>query len=330
MSKETRTIRPVSGLGTLPAVLEATKLRFGSETCLAGDGITVEVPPHEFLRRPVSVEWTSDAESFGQFKARLEERAQGAGFTPRDLALVVVASTPYLKIASVLYHCGIDELDEIPRVTDLCGGERPTVFRAPFSGFTVDVYVLLRNELEARPLRPYRLGTWVAHASFRVGSSGAPAVLPPSPLTDEVRSRLGLPAKTIRYVDFGDHDVLQSYAQQERPVFYVDEKLLAQLNARRTAPGSKALQLQLAHDFVSSVLRRAAASEELKGLGYEDLRHSLVGSALRVAAGPAAAEQELRSLVGRLREAPEHVVARAEAFIDLLAGYSGLLEEPSA
>jgi hypothetical protein len=134
----------------------------------------------------------------------------------------------------------------------------------------------------------------------------------------------------VRYVDFRDHEVLQPYVDQERPVFYVDERLLAQMSARRNSAPSKALQVQLAHDFIAAVIRRASAREEIVDMSYADLRTTLLGSVLRVAAGPGASDQDLERLVSEIRDVPERVIARAEHFIDILSGYAEMLEDGEA
>jgi hypothetical protein len=327
MSKETRTVRPFVGIDPLSRVLDETLLHFGQQTCLANHGITIEGTPHEFLLRPVWIEWGSDAAAFESFKARVYEGVQHARLRLEDLALVVVGSTSFLKEADIVFRCGLAELGELERLTDLAHAARPRVFSAPHSGFSVDTYLLLERSLEPELLRPSLKGTWLASAQFRIGSTDAPALLPPTPLTDEVREQRGLLRKTIRYVYFGDHDVLQPYSGQEQPTFYVDDKLLAQMNARQRSAASKAVQIQLAQDFADAVIRRASRSSELRTHTYDDVRSSLLGSVLRIAAGPSATTADLDALVDKVVNDPDYVIARTEHFIDVASAYSGILEE---
>lgn len=325
MSTETRTIRPFTGLGELPRVFDSTVLRFGSDTCGVNQSIMTDLRPDEFLARSITLEWAADAESFAHFRQRVPASALAAGFELDTLAIVVIAHSTFLKIADTVFTCRVSELCKISRITDLVGARRPDAFRTPFSGFGVDVYLVLTQALTPQPLRPHRMGTWLARSQFRVVTSQGPGLLTPTPLTDEIRQNLALPEKTLRYLDFREHDVLAPYADQERPVFYVDEKLLAQMSARRNSAPSKAMQLQLAHDFVAAVVRRASTSSELGDLGYPDLRASLLGSVLRLAAGPGASDQDLQRLMDDLRDMPERVIARAEHFIDVASGYAAIL-----
>lgn len=188
MSKETRTIRPFIGLGGLEGVLDEALLHVGPEACLANEGITVDLAPHEFLLRPVSIEWGSDAEAFEHFKTRLGEGAEAAGLAPGDLSLTVVANSSFLKLADIVFTCPASDLGHLARITDLTVGARPAAFCTPFSGFHVDAYLVLARSLDPKPLRPYLRGTWLAQARFRVGTTQGPALLPPTPL---IRVRTG-------------------------------------------------------------------------------------------------------------------------------------------
>lgn len=330
MSKETRTVRPFVGLDTLEGALSETLLHFGQEACTADQGIIVDLAAHEFLLRPVSVEWGADDQAFEAFKDRIIDGAARAQISMQDLSLMVVASSSFLKMADIVFVLSCGGIGRLERITELTGDQRSSAFSAPFSGFMVDSYLLLNRTLPKRPLRPHLKGTWLAHTRYRVGTTEGPALLPPTPLTKEEREKHNLPSKTIRYLYFGDHDLLQPYSEQERPVFYVDEQLLSQMNARRRSGASKALQLQLAHDFTAVVIRRAAANPEIKNVGYEDLRSSLLGSVLRIAGGPGARPEDLDVLLSEIRSDPEKVIARTEHFIDLSAGYGRLLEEGEA
>lgn len=330
MSKETRTVRPFVGLSAVENVLDETQLHFGQEPCSAQAGIIVDLAPHEYLLRPVSLEWGVDQQAFEAFKRQIAEGAQILHIPPDHLSLVVVASSPYLKKAQIVLELPCSDLDELVRVTELSAGARPTAFSAPFSGFRVDAYLLLNRTLPKQPLKPHLRGTWIAHTEYRIATTQGPALLPPTPLTREVRERYDLPSKAIRYLYLGDHDLLRPYSEQEQPVFYVDEDLLSQLNARRRSAASKALQLQLAQDFAAVVIRRAAANEDIKDVGYDDVRTSLLGSILRIAAGPGAQPNDMDRLVSEVRTNPDLVIARTEHFIDLGAGFGDLLEEDEA
>lgn len=325
MSRETRTIRPFVGIEGLESVLDETLLHFGPDSCHAGEGITVDIAPHEFTIRPVSIEWRKSEESFSAMIDRLRDESDAAGFAPEDLALVAIATSRFLKSADLLFEVPMSDIDTLTRVTELNTTPRQSSFRAPYSGFTVTTYLLLARNRPPVPLKPHRLGTWIASTQFRVDTTLGPALLPPTPLTDEIRADLKLPAKTMRYLHFRDHDLLEPYADQEQPVFYIDDDLIAQMNAKRRSPASKALQLQLAHDFVAATVRRAASRAELSDLSYEDIKGSLLGSVIRLAAGTGAGAADRKALLDRVLSDPEYVIARAEHNIDVRSGFTEAL-----
>jgi hypothetical protein len=326
MSSETRTIRPFVGIDALASVLDEAALYVGQESCSANQSLVVDLAPHELLLRPVSIEWATDEQGLEGFRKRFADAADTASLPLNALSIVVVASSPFLKIAEIVFDQRMTDLATLPRLVDLTGDRRSDALATPFNGFAVDAYVILAKDVRPKPLRPYRRGTWIAWSHFRVETSNAPALLPPTPLTDEVRERFRLGAKTIRFFYFGDHNVLEPYADQERPVFYIDDKLLAQLSARRKSPASKAFQLQLAQDFTTAVLRRASVDRALGEVSYDDVRTSLLGSVVRVAAGPGATDEDRTRLLGQVRDDLEYVIARAEHFIDVASGYVGALK----
>jgi hypothetical protein len=327
VSKETRTIRPFVGLDDLQGPLEEAVLYFGQEPCLAGETLTVSLSPHEFLLRPVTIQWAPEESAHRGFVERLTAGTLSADLDLSAVSLVAVARSPFLKLAAVVLDHPLADLPALGRVVELSTPPRAAPFSSPFSGFVVDVYLVLSQVLQPEILKPHRLGTWLSTSRFRVETTYAPAALPPTPLNDEVRERHQLMGKTVRFLDFGDHDVTEAYTDQERPTLYIDEKLLAQMNARRNSPASKALQLQLALDFVSAVVRRASSRADLVDRSYDDLRNSLVGSVIRIAAGPGATISDYDRLVAQLADTPEYLVARAEHFIDVGSGYRGLLKE---
>jgi hypothetical protein len=312
----------------LEGVLDQALVSFGQESCEPNGSVVIDASPREFMLRPVSVAWASDETAFDGWVQALRDGSAESDIPADALSLIVVASTPFLKTASLVYEVPLSDLDSLTRTTVLTEPARPTPLSAPFNGFAIDLYLALGHTLDPRPLRPHLAGTWLSHSRYRFETSLAPALLPPTPLTEERRTKLGLLGRTVRYLQFGEHDLLEPYREQEQPVFYVDEELLGQLNARRTSLASKALQLQLATDFVSAVVRRAATEgERLKEVSYNDLSSSLLGSVIRLAAGAGATDDDRNRLLDRVADDPEFVIAWAEHFIGVSVGFTGVLAD---
>ena len=314
MSSETRVVRPFEISKSLASVLSKAALRFGGDTCKAGGRITI-FEPELHVRKRAEIHWTPDDESFDAFRKTLAEGAAADGFDRSALALLVTAATPYLKITNIVHQASCANLDAMARVVALTEPDRPEAFCAPRHGATVDVFLLLVRTLEPLPLRPWRRGTWLARATFKIATEQAQRLFHPKPLDDETRQRLGLPRKTMRYVSMDDVDPLESYDAQALDL-YVDRELLDDLSARPRSPVSQAMQLQLAQDVITAIVHAAAAREsKLRGQTWSDLGDSLLARALRIAAKAGASrEQLLRDVTAD----PAKVIAHAEAALDVL------------
>jgi len=316
VSVEARTVRPFVGIESFATVLDDVVVHFGNETCNANSSISLDLEPHEYQRRSVVVQWAPDEESFHSFKDALLEAADSMRVDRETLLLYVTASTPYLKRTEIVEHLSLAKLEQLDHKQLLTDGRRADSFRAGHHGCSLNAYVLLNENLDPAPLRPWRKGTWLAHARFGLATQIAKSMFRPTPLDDAKRNELGLYGKTVRYFHMGDHDPLVSYDDQpEKPVLYVDENLLAELSANASHPSSISTQLQLALDFMAAVIHDASRREELGTVSIEDLADSLLGRVLRVAAGPRDSDRE--RLLALVRSDPGKAVARAEHTVDI-------------
>ena len=314
MSSETRKVRPFAISKSLANVLSKAVFRFGSDTCKAGGRITI-LDPELHVRKRAEIQWTPDDESFGAFRRTLAEGAVADGFDRSGLTLLVLATTPYLKITNVVQEVSCANLDAMPRVVALTEPDRPEAFCAPHHGATVDVFLLLARALDPQPLRPWRRGTWLARETFKIATEQSQRLFHPKPLDDETRKQLGLPRKTMRYVRMDDVDPIEPYDAGGLDL-YVDRELLDDLSARARSPVSQAMQLQLAQDVIAAIVHAAAArGSDLKSRTWTDLDDSLLARVLRIAAKAGVSyEQLLREVTAD----PAKVIAHAESALDVL------------
>ena len=314
MSSETRTVRPFAISSSLANVFSSAELRFGSDTCKAGGRVTI-FDPELHVRKRAEIHWAPDDESFETFRTTLAEGAAAAGIDRSALALVVIAATPYLKIANVVHQASCANLGALARVAALTEPDRPEALSAPHHGATVDIFLLLERGLEPRPLHPWRRGTWLARETFRIATEQSQRLFHPKPLDDATRKQLGLPRKTTRYVSMDDVDPLEPYDAGALDL-YVDRELLNDLSARSRSPVSHAMQLQLAQDVIAAVVHKAATREkDLKDMTWTDLGDSLLARVLRIAAKAGASHKQL---LGEVTTDPAKVIAHAEAALDVL------------
>ena len=326
MSHESRTVRPFRGT-SLDDALTDVKFHFGNEVCEAAAGITVE-DPDSFACSRACIVWAPEG-GFEDFKETLQRGAEDLDVEPSALGLLAVASTSYIKRAEVVYRCLLTELDSLARVTDITEVDRPVALRTGHHGAVVEVYLLLLAGQERRPLRPWRKGTWISRAKFRIDVDNGAELFHLTPLDDDERDRLGLPSKTVRYVDLEDHDILEPFGDSEPPRFYVDDVFLGLLTARQKSAGAVALQAQLVQDFAAAVILNGATNNEVGTKHWEDVEESLLGKVLRFAADPGASLEDRQSLLKKASESPDRIIAQLEHRLDIGKRLIGSLKAES-
>ena len=314
MSLESRTVRPFHST-SLDEVLTSTTFHFGNQVCDANAGIAV-ADPETFTRNRGRVVWAPEGE-FEDFKGALLQGASDLGVELSALGLLAVASTSYIRRSQVVHRWPLTDLESLDRDTAITEGERPVALRTGFHGAAVEVYLLLLQELEKHPLRPWRKGTWISRAKFRINVDKGAVLFRPIPLGDEERDRLDLPSGTVRYVDLEDHDLLEPFGESEPPRFYIDAGFLRQLGARQTSPIALAIQAQLVQDFMAAVIHRAASETEVDTRSWEDIEDSLLGRVLRFAAGAGASRDDKQLLLKQVSKSPGRMLARIEHAIDI-------------
>ncbi len=319
MNREVRTVRPFQVPYHLARVFEGAVFRFGRDECYPDGRINIDIDdyPDEYGRRPAELIWASDSE-LEYFKAMLNEGAQAAEIDPACLALLITVSTSYLKITEVVFRHPLMNLEGLTNTVNLSGPPRPSALRTGFHGATIVAYLLLTEEIKPCPLRPWRKGTWLARAAFKLVPRSRASLFRPSALDDEQRNRLGLPKGVVRYLDMSDHEPLLPYEDSYPPIFYVDQELLASLASRPRAPISRSIQVQLVQDFIYGVLTSPAVQEaDLGEMIWTDMKDTLLGRVLNLIAGPDASEERLGILVQLIRDDPAKLVAQAEHAIGL-------------
>lgn len=306
-----RTIRPFRGLETIGKVFESTNMHFGPDACTANAQLYLELHPHEFLARPTSIRWTSEENAFRDFRESIRNGLQTAEVPMEAAKLIIVAKSSFLKLAEIVYQLPLTSIDELPWQLNLSSKNRPRALSTPFSGFSLQVAIILACDIPQESLRPSRKGTWLAQAVFGVDTRLSQVFFSPVPLTDEIRKSLKVGAKATRFVDLDGYDFQYSAAEQELPKFYVDEAVLAQLNARRSSGLGKVLQIQLAVDFVSAIIRKASETEQT-GLTYDNVRHSILGSVVRMLSPSSANGAQLDANLSLILDNPSRAIADME------------------
>lgn len=328
MNREVRTIRPFQVEDALTHILDDVVLRFGSEECAAKGRIEID-DPNDYRRRPAEIIWASEYD-FNDFKATIYRGVTNLGIDPGDVSLLITASSNYLRITEIIFNHPVSALETLPIRVDL-SNPRPKALSTGFHGGVITAYLLLTKDIERHLLRPWRKGTWLARAIFRLLSRSQTGLFRLTPLNDEQRTKLGLPKAVARYLDMSDHEPLQNYDNTYPPTFYVDEELLAMLDAQPNSKLSRFLQIQLVQDFILGVINSPAVQEEdSTDLDWEDLANTLVGRILNFVAGARASAAQRMALFEEIQNDPSRVAARVEAAIGLRKELLDALAEEQA
>lgn len=335
MSGETRTFRPFRVDARLSGVFKRTEFFYGDLSCTNGGRVLLE--DSSFGKRTPAIEWAAK-ERFEDFKHDLTAGAIDTGIDPSHLCLVVVARSSYLKLSEVVYSHSLDDVAAIDRRVELGvrpDGSRRDAFSADTHSATVDAYVVLLRSLPRNALRPHRQAAWLARASFRIVCGTSEATLfRPTPLNDETRSRLGLPSGAARFIEFESENLTDPVHRSVLPTFWVDEKLLTELDRAHSSPTAHQMQLQLVLDFISGIVfefSRQAADGELAqsygDLAHEEIKDSLIGRVVRLAAGRSADTDQLDRMLKDCINDPGRVVAQVEDAVKALAAMHKALDK---
>lgn len=330
MNREVREVRPFRVAQELSDVLDDAVLRFGTEMCQSGSSILFEDDPSLFGKQPAVLSWKAEGDHHTRFQIELGAAVARAGIDRSALSLLITARNRYLKITHVVFDHPLSDLDSLPSSVALDTPPRPAALTTGVHGAVVEVYLLLNRTIGPEPLKPWRKGTWLARASFRLETRSPANLFRPIPLTAEDRRRFGLPRHTMRYMKMGDHDPLVPYEEQpERPEFFVDSTLLSLLDAHSSSPGAVACQYQMVHDFAASVIYHSAArADQLINKTWKDLEGSLLGRVLKFLGK--AIDSDPEHLLPMISSEPSKAVAIAESAIRVRAPLLDSLREERA
>jgi len=252
MSSEQRVVRPYPKVDAVQKLLDAVVLGFGGARIAAGGRLRVGVD--SFLTDPLSVIMSADENGQSEFVTELLTAVDDAGLKPDQVELVLLLTTPRLRIAEVVWRQNLTELADVPpRVVVGGGDERPAALQAPFGGCRARFMALLAESVDPQPLRPVHRGTWLGRAEYTIdtqlGDSGFTLI----PLTDEVRAEHRLHADTLRFV-LADRVTDPEMDASDAMSVYIDEDVLARLASEPNSRGARSFQQQLFLDAMTTVI----------------------------------------------------------------------------
>ena len=165
MSTENPFIPIFDGLGGLQTLVDRLVLDVRSTKAAYADqlepGGLIRLPAHDLRRIGLKLrsDWTDD-----EVRTATAEASLGL----EQVAFIVTAEDGFLKERLQLG----DPLPatSLPRELTLVGynGDRREALRNQHRGFTLDVHLVLENDIDPVPFRPHRKGTILARSTFKV------------------------------------------------------------------------------------------------------------------------------------------------------------------
>jgi hypothetical protein len=318
MSSEKRVIRPYVGVEGFQAVLDKWTLQIGQDLLLPGDQRVVT--SSSYLHDPPVLVLAADDEELTLHREELKAALEAASLSDHEVELVVLSSTPYLRLADIAFRGRLSDANTITARLDLSKTEPPLrTLKTPSGGCNVDAYFVLAEDLSPGPLRPSKRGTWLGHVRFALRTELGDIGFIPRPLTDDVRDQHGLHADTIRYVVV-ESDTLEGDDMSAVELF-VDVDVLTHLNQAPNTAAARFLQRQLFIDVMSSIARTVNEDDELQKRQLAEIEDdSVLDRVIRSAAGPGEKGEAKTAALARRQEAwdllrndPERFIAKVEA-----------------
>ena len=321
MNSATRTIRPFDLDKRLEHLLADSVLHFGEQSCEAGRSIVVA---DGFEQSVARLRWVPD-ERFADFVQRLREGVSGSGLRLEDACVAVIARSRYLKINETVFRHSLADpggLASSLRLDEDSSGSRRSVFCTSSNGLSIEAFVALAETVPIQrraPLQPWRAGTWLASASFRVRCRNDAELFRPQPLDADDRNRLGLMQGTVTFAEFDGGELTDpEAASDDACTFWVDKDLLERIDAQPRAPAAEFLQRWLFAEFLTAVIREFNSTATTSAApAYDDLRASMIGRVAALLAGSGAATERRAEVLRQCRDDPAKAIALAQDVLKL-------------
>lgn len=315
MSSEKRLVRPYVGLERFQNILDKWYLRIADEILEPGDHRTVT--SSSFLTDPAVLVCATDDDALEDVHKEAIGAVEAVDLSLADVELIVLASTPYLRMADIALRQSLADDEGIPRTLNLAEIDGLRAQSTPNGGCNIDVYFALAQDTPARPLHPWRRGTWFGHIRFSLGTDLGELGFTPRALTDLLRNDMELPANTIRHVVIDD-DALRGEDLAGAVELYIDETLLAMLNQSPNTSAARSFQRQVFIDVVGAIVRATGRWPDLPDVQLTDIEDTVLGRIVWAAAGPGRRGESSGELTARRQQALDWLKRRPEHFVSLI------------
>jgi len=305
---ENRPVRPFANLAELEEMFKSVRLVIDETEFSPGAAV---IPSHEYPEANFKI-------SLGFEISRLKSALEAADIPFVDTALVCIGKSKMLKVMHVqtlqpLRGAGSSKF------IDLDVSDAPLVFKDS-TGFKLSVAVVLVRNLPKKPLRPSLTGTWLGHAKFLVTPESREVSFSPTKLNNGVRAAENLPTQTLSYVKIknSDFEIIEEEDFEKITTAYLDEDVLARVQANEKDPLCAHLITNLAHQTIFHLLLAISASlyQKHQKLDFQDLREGTAAFNL-IAKVSSQLSVDPTMLLEELSENPSHVSASLESIFGM-------------
>ena len=199
-----------------------------------------------------------------KFKTNWEAKSVSDAFSeanidPLKAEIIFVLEDRQMKLRKVIARQLASEIPkEIPLL--LHTTDQFSYLINDVKGFEIHSEIVLIEDIEFLPGRPYRKGTKLAKTSFRFTVESDGKGLNPKALSEDKCQEFGLPVSTLTYLHLIEPGVWQASDLQESVEFYINELVLKELG--QSSNQSEHIQKLLAVQFFQQLIY--IISSELK------------------------------------------------------------------
>ena len=327
MAKENRDVRPFMDLQTVQdwfeehitlQVTPAEAIGISSKSLDCEPWATLRIEPRTLATAGISLYIDKDEAILHLAAIAKSFATQIGAVDENDFSILIIGSTPFLKISDVLYKWTFSDLEKLRGGFSLIEADkpRPRSLQTPHSGFTIELAVVLNRHLPIKVGFPVRLGTWLARTKFSVANPAEGLGFTPLTLTDEIRDELGIRKQTAthRQIREDQPDLRQADKLDDFVAFYVDKDMLDRLAANPRHAQSALKQTEIFIEAIDFLVMEFHRLDDMHEITLSDVDNKLIGRLLRIVStdDPSDLEAWLEVLKGE----PSNFMAAVQAQCD--------------
>jgi len=231
-----------------------------------------------------------------------------AKLSPRDVVIVVRISdrrVGILRESELIIELPLEDFSGSLDIRSLRGDLLSRVLGNQWTGFRLDVLLILGEDRSVSHLHPWMRGTILAQDSFEIVPVAEWDSIQPIELTTDLRQTLKLNSNIWCHVEFNE-DFFESQELSESLVFYVDKEILASIKA---LPENLSLtgQAVLASALLPQVVYKA--SLELNRLDENFSWDGSSGVILRFLHRSYGSNKKSQEFINLLKDSPDKVAS---------------------